>query len=129
MLLSPWAVTKLDEPATGLYNEAIGEGETGPATSGSRRPSMTTTYNKEARPTDAQDDPEAREQLRRAFEKTARWPADFNGFSADLTVNVDGKEFTGLVTVPPAQDVTVSRPDAEGPQCGPGTSSITSAHQ
>ena len=27
MLLTPWAVTKLDEPATGLYNEAIGEGE------------------------------------------------------------------------------------------------------
>ena len=36
MLLTPWAVTKLDEPATGLYNEAIGEGETSPATPGSK---------------------------------------------------------------------------------------------
>ncbi|TLY20216.1 MAG: DUF3386 family protein, partial [Nitrospirae bacterium] len=69
--------------------------------------------NQEAYPTDAQDDPEARELLRRAFEKTARWPADCNGFSADLTVNVDGKVFTGTVTVKSAQDVTVSLPDAE----------------
>src|SRR5438132_787154 len=129
MLLTPWAVTKLDDPATGLYNEAIGEGETGPATSGSRRPSMTTTYNKEARPTDAQDDPEAREQLRRAFEKTARWPTDFNGFSADLTVNVDGKEFTGMVTVQPAQDVTVSLPDAEVQKWATGTISMIAVHR
>src|SRR5207245_8873035 len=94
MLLTPWAVTKLDEPATGLYNEAIGEGETGPATSGSRRPSMTTTYNKEARPTDAQEDPEAREQLRRKFETTARWPANCSGFSADTTGNGQGEAVT-----------------------------------
>ena len=59
---------------------------------------MAMTYGKEAPPTDAQDEPEARELLRRAFEKTARWPADFKGFTADLTVNVDGKEITGLET-------------------------------
>src|SRR2546428_6211441 len=97
-------ITKLDEPVTGLYNEAIGEGETGPATPGSRRPSTTMTYNKEACPTDAQDDPEARELLRRAFVKTARWPADFNGFSADLTVHLDGKGVTRIVSVTPAPD-------------------------
>ena len=34
--LPPWLATKLDEPLTGLYNEAIGEGETGPATPGSK---------------------------------------------------------------------------------------------
>src|SRR2546428_12505042 len=96
-------ITKLDEPVTGLYNEAIGEGETGPATPGSRRPSTTMTYNKEACPTDAQDDPEARELLRRAFEKTARWPADFNGISADPAVNVGGKEVTGVGNVEHAQ--------------------------
>src|SRR5881296_2469373 len=94
-----------------------------------RRPSMTMTYNKEARPTDAQDDPEARELLRRAFEKTARWPTDFNGFSADLTVNVDGKEFTGMVTVQPAQDVTVSLPDAEVQKWATGTISMIAVHR
>jgi len=90
---------------------------------------MTMTYNKEARPTDAQDDPEARELLRRAFEKTARWPADFNGFSADLTVNVDGKEFTGMVTVKPSQDVTVSLPDAEVQKWATGTISMIAVHR
>src|SRR5436309_13237957 len=94
-----------------------------------RRPSMTMTYNKEARPTDAQDDPEARELLRRAFEKTARWPADFNGFSAHLTVNVDGKEFTGMVTVKPAQVVTVSLPDAEVQKWASGTISMIAVHR
>ncbi|MEK6549312.1 MAG: DUF3386 family protein, partial [Nitrospirota bacterium] len=79
------------------------------------------TYSKEAPPTDAQDDPEARELLRRAFEKTARWPADFKGFAADLTVNVDGKEITGTVTVKSAQDVAVSIADAEIQKWAAGT--------
>ena len=38
------------------------------------------------------DDPKAREMLRQAFEKTARWQKDFKGFTADLTVNVNGNE-------------------------------------
>ena len=50
-------------------------------------------------PTDVKDDPQARELLRRAFEKTARWPAGFKGFAADLTLNVDGKEVKGNVIV------------------------------
>src|SRR6266852_6068203 len=90
---------------------------------------MTMMYNKEARPTDAQDDPEARELLRRAFEKTARWPTDVIGFSADLTVNVDGKEFTGTVTVKSAQDVTVSLPDAEVQKWATGTISMIAVHR
>src|SRR3989442_6814832 len=94
-------ITKLDEPVTGLYNEAIGEGETGPATPGSRRPSTTMTYNKEACPTDAQDDPEARELLRRAFEKKARLPADFNRLSPDLTANAVVQQVNRMVNVQP----------------------------
>jgi Protein of unknown function (DUF3386) len=90
---------------------------------------MTMLYNKEAGPTDAQDDPEARELLRRAFEKTARWPVDFNGFTADLTVNVDGKEFTGTVAVKSAQDVTVSLPDAEVQKWATGTISMIAVHR
>ncbi len=90
---------------------------------------MTMRDNKEACPTDAHDDPEGRELLRRAFLKTARWPADFNGFSADLTVNVDGKEFTGAVTVKSAQDVTVSLPDAEVQKWATGTISMIAVHR
>ena len=90
---------------------------------------MTMTYNKDAYPADAQDDPEARELLRRAFEKTARWPSDFNGFSADLSVNVEGKEFTGTVTVKSSQGVTVSLPDAEVQKWATGTISMIAVHR
>src|SRR6266705_3927701 len=87
------------------------------------------TYNKEACPTDAQDDPEARDLLRLPFEKTSRWPAEFHGFSADLTINVDGQEFTGAVTVRSAQDVTVSLPDAEVQKWATGTISMIAVHR
>src|SRR3989475_3066447 len=90
---------------------------------------MTMTYNKDAYPADAQDDPEARELLRRAFEKTARWPSDFNGFSADLSVNVEGKEFAGTVTVKSSQGVTVSLPDAEVQKWATGTISMIAVHR
>ena len=59
------------------------------------------------------DDPAARSLLREAFEKTARWQPDFRGFSADLTVNSDGKEFSGSVTVKGPREVTVQLPDAD----------------
>ena len=90
---------------------------------------MAMTYSKEAPPTDAQDDPQARELLRRAFEKTARWPADFKGFAADLTANVDGKAFTGTVTVKSAQDVAVSLPDAEVQKWASGTIGMIAVHR
>src|SRR5207247_10503125 len=90
---------------------------------------MTMMSNKDTCPTDTQDDPEARQLLRRAFEKTARWPADFNGFSADLTINVDGQEFTGTVTVKSAQDVTVSVQDAEVQKWATGTISMIAVHR
>lgn len=53
------------------------------------------------------DDPQARDLLRRAFERTARWPKDFTGFTADLTVNVNGKETRGPVIVKGPRDVSV----------------------
>src|SRR5690242_17376231 len=59
------------------------------------------------------DDPAARALLRRAFENTARWQPDFRGFSADLTVNTDGKEISGSVTVKGPRDVSVTLPDAD----------------
>ena len=90
---------------------------------------MTMTYNRETVPVDAQDDPEARDLLRRAFEKTARWPADFKGVTADLAVNVDGKEIKGTVTIKSAQDVAVSLPDAEIQKWATGTISMIAVHR
>ncbi|MDF0665554.1 MAG: DUF3386 family protein [Nitrospira sp.] len=59
------------------------------------------------------DDPQARELLRRAFEGTARWPRDFKGFTADLTVNVNGKETSGPVIVKSPREVSVQLGDGE----------------
>jgi uncharacterized protein DUF3386 len=59
------------------------------------------------------DDPHARELLRRAFENTARWQPDFNGFTADLTVNVNGKETSGPVMVKSPREVSVQLSDSE----------------
>ncbi len=70
-------------------------------------------YQRDEQQTTVQDDPKARALLRGAFEKTARWQPDFKGFSADLSVNVDGKEYQGSVTVKGPKDVTVTLPDPE----------------
>jgi hypothetical protein len=59
------------------------------------------------------DDPKAREALRRAFEKTARWPQGFKGFTADLTVNINGKEFRGPLTVKGPREVSVQLGDED----------------
>lgn len=67
----------------------------------------------EAPKTDVKDDPAARELLRKAFENTARWQANFKGFAADLTVNVNGKAVKGSVTVKGPRDLSVSLPDAD----------------
>jgi hypothetical protein len=59
------------------------------------------------------DDPKAREMLRQAFEKTARWQKDFKGFTADLTVNVNGKEVSGPVMVKGPREVLVQLGDGD----------------
>ncbi len=64
-------------------------------------------------PSTVADDPQARELLRRAFEATARWPKDFPGFTADLTVNVNGKETCGSVMVKSPREVSVQLGDGE----------------
>ncbi|MBD0306507.1 MAG: DUF3386 domain-containing protein [Nitrospiraceae bacterium] len=71
------------------------------------------TYKREQTQTEVQDDPKARSLLRQAFEKTARWQADFKGFTADLVVNVNGKESKGTVTVNGPRDVKVTLADPE----------------
>jgi len=70
-------------------------------------------YTRKENTTDVKDDPKARELLRQAFQKTARWQPDFQGFQADICVNVNGKESRGTVVVKGPRDVTVSLPDTE----------------
>ena len=59
------------------------------------------------------DDPHARELLRRAFENTARWQPDFKGFTADLTLNINGKETSGPVIVKSPREVSVQLSDGD----------------
>jgi hypothetical protein len=54
-----------------------------------------------------QDDPKAREMLRRANERTYRWPKGFGGFSADLVCTQAGKISKGRVEIKSARDVQV----------------------
>jgi hypothetical protein len=70
-------------------------------------------YAREKTGTEVQDDAKARSLLRQAFEKTARWQADFKGFTSDLKVNVNGKELRGTVTATGARDVKVLLGDPE----------------
>ncbi|HEY6973655.1 MAG TPA: DUF3386 family protein [Nitrospiraceae bacterium] len=63
--------------------------------------------------TTVSDDPHARELLRRAFENTARWQPDFKGFTADLTVNINGKETSGPVIVKGPREVSVQLSDGD----------------
>jgi hypothetical protein len=80
-------------------------------------------------PTDVKDDPQARELLRRAFEKTARWPAGFKGFAADLTLNVDGNEVKGSVIVKSAQDVVVALNDPDLQKWATNTIGMIAVHR
>ena len=59
------------------------------------------------------DDPQARDLLRRAFEATARWPKDFQGFTADLTVNINGNQTAGSVMVKSPREVSVQLSDGD----------------
>lgn len=58
-----------------------------------------------------QDDPKTRAVLKEVFENTARWQPDFNGFSAEIAVNVNGKEETGSITVSGSKDIVLTLKD------------------
>lgn len=72
-------------------------------------------YQRSQTETTVQDDPAARDLLRRAFEKTSRWGKDFPGFSADLIVNQNGQETKGAVKIksPKETEVTLEGLSAE----------------
>ncbi len=59
-----------------------------------------------------EDDPKAREALEAVFQNTARWDSNFNGFSADISVNINGKEEKGTVTVKGPKEIETTLSDA-----------------
>ncbi len=68
-----------------------------------------TTYTKpEDVATVADDDAEARTAMSEVFSNTARWPEGFKGFSADVCVNINGKEEKGTVTVKGPKEIESS---------------------
>lgn len=70
------------------------------------------TYTKEQDvASSVEENSEAREMLKEVFQSTARWGSDFKGFSSDITVNVNGKEETGCVTVKNAKEIELSIKD------------------
>jgi hypothetical protein len=74
------------------------------------RNSIMETYSRQsAQAVAAQDDPQARDLLRRAFDRTSRWRADFAGFRAVLLANDNGVIHRGSVQVamPRTVDVTL----------------------
>jgi hypothetical protein len=87
------------------------------------------TYTRDQQNSDVQDDPRARGLLRQAFEKTARWQPDFKGFSADLTVNLNGARFQGTVVVKSPKEVTVSLPDPDAQKWAEGQIGMIAVHR
>ncbi|HJU05465.1 MAG TPA: DUF3386 family protein [Nitrospiraceae bacterium] len=87
------------------------------------------TYTREKTGTDVQDDPKARALLQQAFEKTARWQSDFRGFASDLTVNLNGKESKGTVTVKGPREVKVTLGDPEVEKWAEGQIGMIAVHR
>ena len=86
-------------------------------------------YKREETKTDVSDDPQARTLLREAFGNTARWQPDFKGFTADLSVNINGKEVKGAVTVKSPKDLTVSLSDPEVQKWAEGQIGMIAIHR
>ena len=87
------------------------------------------TYTREEAKTETTDDSKARELLRRAFEKTSRWPDNFGGFEADLCINVNGEETAGKVTVKSSKEVEVTLPNEELQQWAQGQIAMIATHR
>lgn len=86
-------------------------------------------YQHEKAATEVKDNAEARALLLQAFERTARWQHDFKGFSADLTVNSDGKISKGSVTVKGPKEVQVTLSDPELQKWAEGQIAMIAVHR
>ncbi|MFQ5449376.1 MAG: DUF3386 family protein [Nitrospinaceae bacterium] len=58
-----------------------------------------------------EDDSEARAALKEVFGNTARWPSGFPGFTAGITVNINGKDEQGTVTVKNPKEIETTIQD------------------
>ena len=95
---------------------------------------MSGTTGSDSTPTDVQqadiqNDPKAREILKRASDKTYRWPKDFKGFSADLIIGESGKVSKGRVEIKSAREVTVTLDDASLQEWASGTIGMIAVHR
>ncbi len=79
--------------------------------------------------TDVKDDPQARELLRRAFEKTSRWGKDFPGFKAELICVDQGRSVKGGVTIRSPREVEVVLPDEELQKWAQGQIAMMAIHR
>lgn len=70
-----------------------------------------TSYPDTIQATAVQDDPQARALLRAATERSYRLPADFPGFTAALTVEMDAERWTGRMTGRTPQEIRVTLDD------------------
>ena len=86
-------------------------------------------YKREQNETAVQDDPQARARLQQAFEKTARWQTGFKGFTADVTVNMNGKESKGTVTVKGPREVTVTLAEPDVQKWAEGQIGMIAVHR
>jgi hypothetical protein len=77
----------------------------------------------------AKDEPQARELLRRAFEKTYRWPAGFGGFRADLVCVQAGLTAKGRVEVKSPREVSVDCDDEALREWAGGQISMMAVHR
>ena len=66
--------------------------------------------------TNLEDDAEARKAMQEVFSNTARWPAGFGGFTADVTANINGAEQKGTITVkgPKEIETDISEENSKG---------------
>ncbi|MCA9484023.1 MAG: DUF3386 family protein [Nitrospina sp.] len=70
------------------------------------------TYTKEADvATTVEEDPQARAAMQEVFGNTARWDANFKGFTADICVNLNGTEHKGTVTVKGPKEIEATITD------------------
>ena len=86
-------------------------------------------YAREEAKTDVEEDPRARELLRRAFDNTSRWPDGFGGFEADLSINVNGNVTKGKVTVKSSKEIEVSFPNEDLKKWAQGQISMIATHR
>ena len=59
------------------------------------------------------DDPEARRLIREAHARMYKWPKEFGGYRADVTLNDNGTIVLGTVQLVPRQETTVDLPGAD----------------